>query len=137
MKLKSDNQKVLQKSVRDLDSDLRAITKEHNAYGINGSEEEIEEWFHCLPIESLRESIDFENKVPRTKYSLQDMKRRFALRKTHEKKKDELEKKKSELQVSKIDDLIACIERIQNGKYTRRNSTRKSASGQEVGRTKS
>jgi hypothetical protein len=117
MKSKSVNTSVrkLQKSVRELDADLKTIVKEHDKYGINGTEEEIAQWFQCFPIETLRESIDFENHRPREKYSLQDMKKRFSLRKLHEKKKDALDKAKSDLRIAKIEILLSKIERVQHG----------------------
>jgi len=141
MKLKSDNQvQRLKKSVQELNLDLEAITREHDSYGIKGTDDEVWDWFHCLPIETLQESLDFEYNKPRMKYSLQDMKHRFVLRKLHETKKNELEQKKSELLLAKIDNLLVKIERIQNGEGTTStggSSPRKRASRQKMGRTKS
>jgi len=72
------------------------------------------EWFHSLPIETLNESLDREYKNPRTKFSLQDMKHKFALRKLHEKKKDQLERETTKLNLVKIDQLINRINKIGN-----------------------
>lgn len=110
MKLKSV--KALSKERKELDAVVKNLAKEHNKYGINGTDEEIKRWFDCLPIETLRESIDFENKIPREKYSLQDMKKRFSIRKLHEKKVEDLDRVKQEIRILKIESLLSKIEKI-------------------------
>jgi hypothetical protein len=115
--LRSDNAKQvkrLQRSVRELDLDLKAIVEEHDRYRLQGPDDQVMNWFHSLPIETLAESLDIEHHKPRTKYSLHDMKHKFALRRLHEKKSKELEQKKSELNIAKINLVITQIERIQN-----------------------
>lgn len=121
MKLRSDNHaqqvKRLQRSVSELDLDVKAILEEHDRYRMKGSDEEILKWFQSLPIETLHESCDREHQKPRTKYSLHDMKHKFSLRRLHEKKVQELVKRKSELNVARINCILAQIEKVQNGEY--------------------
>lgn len=104
--------KRLQRSVEELSLDLEAILEEHDRYRIKGTAEEVMEWFHSLPIETLHESCDRERGNPRTKYSLRDMQHNFALRRLHEKKTQEFERKQSELNVARINHVLAQIERI-------------------------
>jgi hypothetical protein len=143
MMLRSDNHakqvKRLQKTVKELDLDLKAIVEEHDRYRLQGPDDKIMNWFHSLPIETLVESLDREYHKPRTKYSLHDMKHKFALRKLHEKKSKELEQKKTELNLAKINHVLAQIERIQNdpGSDPSGNQGRKRTSRQKVGRSKS
>lgn len=140
MMLKNDNPdklvRKLKKSVRELCLDLQAITEEHDRYVPKGSQEEIIEWFHSLPIETLLESINREHNLPRTKYSLCDIKHKFALRKLHEKKKEELEQKQIELNIAKIDCVLSKIQGIENG-HSEGSTGRKRSSRQKVGRSKS
>ena len=125
----------LQQSVEELDIGIKAIVEEHDRFSIKGSEKEIWSWFGQFPIESLRESLDFDLKRKRSRYSLKDMKYKFHLRKMHEKVNLQLEEKKNELQLAKIDHLLARIEGVQNeqreqsGKSVRRSTKRKKASG--------
>lgn len=142
MKLKSDNHtrqiSRLQRSVNDLSLDIQAIREEHDRYVLKGSNDEIMGWFHSLPIETLSESCDRERAKPRTKYSLHDMKYKFALRKLHELKKDQLEKEQIKLSLAKIDKVIVQIERIENGTYepdSGRDKRRKTSPKQKVGRS--
>lgn len=106
--------KRLQRSVNELNLDLQAILEEHDRYRLKGSKDEIMEWFNSLPIETLFESLDNEHQRPRKKYSLQHMKHKFALRKLHEKKKQELEKKQTDLNIAKIDCILEKIERVED-----------------------
>jgi hypothetical protein len=130
MKLRNANRQLrrLQRSVKELDLDLQAILEEHDRYRLRGSDESILNWFESLPIETLCESLDHDHHRPRTRYSLQDMRHKFALRRLHEKKTAELVQKQSELKVAKIDCVLAEIERIQNGEDTRRNPRGKKSS---------
>jgi|SRR5690606_296972 len=112
MKLRNAEVRELERCVNDLNLDLQAIIQEHEHYIFNGSNEEVLSWFHSLPIETLSESMDFDAKKPRSKYSLSDMKRQFVLRKLHQEKLKELESKKIELSIAKIDNIINDIESI-------------------------
>lgn len=115
MRLKSDNHarqvKRLLRSVRELDLDLKAIINEHDEYRLKCTNEEITDWFQSLPIETLKESCDREHGRPRTKYSLDHMRHKFALRRLYEKKLIELERKKSELIVANINHILAQIDK--------------------------
>lgn len=112
--MKSRNAEIrkLERCISDLSLDLQAITQEHEHYVFNGSNEEVLIWFHSLPIETLSESLSFDARRPREKYSLADMKHQFALRKMHRQKIEELENKKAELSLAKIDSIMKNIERI-------------------------
>ena len=127
--------KKLKKSVKELCLDLQALTEEHDKYVPKGSSEEIMEWFHSLPIETLSESLNRERQLPRTKYSLLDIKHKFALRKLHNKKQEELEAKQIELNIARIDCVLSKIEKVENG-YSKGNTGRKKSSRQKVGRAK-
>lgn len=132
-KLKSANQvSRLQRSVNSLNLDLQAIKEEHDRYVLTGSNEEIMGWFHSLPIETLNESCARERSKPRTKYSLHDMKHKFALRKLHDKKKELLELEQIKLNVAKIDTLISKIESIQNGTFEPDSGKRKRKTSKKV-----
>jgi hypothetical protein len=107
------NLKELSKTVEELGLDLQAIAEEHDRYRLNSSnEDEAMAWLHSLPIENLSDSLNKEHQLPRTKYSLNDMKHKFLLRKLHEKKKEELELLQLELNIAKIDCLIKRIKDI-------------------------
>ncbi len=124
MKLKSDDLtkqvKNLQRSVNDLNLDLQAIQEEHDRYVLGASKDEAIEWFHSLPIESLKESLNHDKKNPRTKYSLQDMKHKFALRRLHEKKKEQLEDEKSKLSIARVNHILVQIENVESGIFPQR-----------------
>lgn len=141
MKLRNANIRVkrLQKCVKELNLDLQAILEEHDRYRLKGSDEEVMNWFHSLPIETLRESCERERGKPRTRYSLHDMRHKFALRRLHEQKCNELVAKQAELNIAKINCILAKIERIQNGESGEDpggNPRGKKTSGQKVGRSK-
>lgn len=127
--MKSDNLtkqvRKLQRNVNDLNLDLQAIQEEHDKYVLGGSKDEAIEWFNSLPIETLRDSLDREKKAPRTKYSLQDMRHKFALRRLHEQKKDQLEKEQSKLNLARIDHIAAQIKKIEDGTYEQSGSSKR------------
>lgn len=104
--------KRLQRSVEELDLDIKAILEEYDRYRMKGTNEEIMDWFQSLPIETLRESCDRERGNPRCKYSLKDMQHNFSLRRLHEQKTFEFQRKQSELNVARINHVLAQIERI-------------------------
>ena len=111
--MKLSNVKTLQETVEELGLDLQAIADEHDQYCLKSStEDEAIDWLHSMPIETLSDSLNRERQKPRSKYSLHDMRHKFALRKLHEKKKDELERLRIDLNIAKIDFIIAKIERI-------------------------
>lgn len=102
--------KNLSETVEELSLDLKAIAEEHDKYCLNSSSnDETSNWLYSMPIETLSDSINKEFQRPRNKYSLHDMKHKFALRKLHEKKKEELDILKSELNIAKIDNLLSLI----------------------------
>ena len=104
----------LQISVEELDIGVRAIIEEHERFSPKGSDKEIWSWFSSFPIESLRESLDFDLKRYRAKYSLKDMKYKFHLRKMYNKAILQLEEKKSELQLAKVNYLLKMIQETQS-----------------------
>lgn len=111
--MKLSNVNTLQETVEELGLDLKAIADEHDQYCLKTStEDEAINWFHSMPIETLSDSLNREYKRPRTKYSLHDMRHKFALRKLHEKKKEELDKIKIDLKVARIDFILSKIELI-------------------------
>jgi hypothetical protein len=116
MKLKNDNLtkqvSKLQRNVNDLSLDLQAIKEEHDRYTFGSSKDKVIEWFSSLPIESLLDSIDHEKHKPRTRFNLQDMHHKFALRKLHNQKQDQLERETTKLNIVKIDQIINRINKI-------------------------
>lgn len=107
------NLKLLTKTIKELTLDLQAIVEEHDRYRLNSSSvDDAFGWLNSLPIESLKESLDKDYSNPRSKYSLSDMKHKFALRKLHDQKKEKLEDLKSKLNIAKIDELINIINNI-------------------------
>lgn len=111
--LKNDKQiKRIQRKVNNLNLDLQAIIEEHDRYIPKASDEAIAKWFDSLPIETLKESLDREKHRPREKYSLHDMKHKFALRKLYNQKQIELEKEEQKLNLAKIEYLLDKINGI-------------------------
>ena len=95
----------LERSVKELSLDLQAITAEHDNYLFGDN------WFTCLPIETLKESLDRQYGKPRNKPALGDLKHKFGLRKLHEQTKEKLNQVDSELKIAKIDGLLERISR--------------------------
>lgn len=115
--MKLSNVKVLRETVEELGLDLQAIADEHDQYCLKTStEDEAINWLHSMPIESLSDSLNNEHQRPRSKYSLHDMRHKFALRKLHEKKKEELDRLKIDLNIEMINSILDKIERIENRK---------------------
>jgi hypothetical protein len=105
----------LRETVEELGLDLQAIADEHDQYCLKAStEDEAINWLHSMPIESLSNSLNMEHQRPRSKYSLHDMRHKCALRKLHEKKKEELDRIKIDLSIAMIDSILEKIERIEN-----------------------
>lgn len=112
MKLKNvELKKVnkLKRLINEINLDLSAITKEHSLYLLSS-----DDWFNSLPIESLKESIDKDRCNVRTKYSLNDMKHNFALKRLFKAKEEELEKAKIEYNIANIDYLLSQIKNIES-----------------------
>lgn len=113
MMLKKDkNIRKLEHLCSELELDLKAIRDEYSFYKMNVSDEDAVNWFNCLPIETLKESIDREKFRPRLKYSLKDMHNNFRLKELHSKKEEELSDALSNLRVAKINSLISYIKSI-------------------------
>ena len=111
--MKLSSVKHLQETVEELGLDLKAIAEEHDRYCFNYStDDDAINWLHSMPIETLSDSLNRDNKRPRLKYSLHDMQHKFALKKLHEKKKEELEDLQTQLNVAKIDMLLNTIKKI-------------------------
>lgn len=104
--------KKLEECIDDLNLDIQTIIQKHEHYVFDGSNEEVMNWFHSFPIETLSESIDAEFGKPRLKYSLLDMKHQFLLRKIHKDKVELLQSKQIELSIAKIDSILSKIENI-------------------------
>jgi len=122
--MKLSSVKALQETVKELGLDLLALAEEHDKYCLNSNtEDEAWRWLHSMPIETLSDSLNNEHKRPRSKYSLHDMRNKFALRKLHEKKKGELEALQIQLNIAKIDLLLGKIASIGDGKYQARSRT--------------
>ena len=118
----------LKENVEELDLDLKGIVEEHDYYRLDDSKENIENWFNSLPIETLKDSLISEHHLPRKRYSLHDMRHKFALRKLYEQKKHELDLEKIQLNIVKIDCVLAQIKGIEkNGRNITGNSRRKKA----------
>ena len=104
------NLKQLQETVQELDLDLQAIAEEHDKYCLKTvTDDEAMNWLHSLPIESLKDSLDKEHQRPRSKYSMHDIVHKSALRKLHDKKKNELEIHNCKLNIATLDVLIEKI----------------------------
>jgi len=118
MKLKSANSdyknlRRVKRRVKQATLELQMIEEEHDEYRIDGSIEDIEDWFHSLPIESLRESLNQEYGLPRESYSLKDMLMKFGLQREYDSVQENLTQLKRELYIAKIDCVLSEIERIQ------------------------
>jgi hypothetical protein len=100
--------------VRELSLDVRAIIEEHDRYRLGADTGRIEKFLDGFPIETLHESIDFEHRRPRKKYSLQDMMHKFSLRKLYYQKQEELERKQHQLNITKIDIIISRIKKVED-----------------------
>ncbi|MCK9567666.1 hypothetical protein M0R72_01795 [Candidatus Pacearchaeota archaeon] len=111
--MKLSNVNVLRETIDELGLDLQAIADEHDQYCLKTStEDEAMNWLHSMPIENLSDSLNREHQRPRSKYSLHDMRHKFALRKLHEKKKEELDRLKIDLNIAMIDSIISKIESV-------------------------
>jgi hypothetical protein len=111
--MKLSSVKHLQETVEELGLDLKAIAEEHDRYCFHYStDDDAMNWLHSMPIETLSDSLNRDNQRPREKYSLHDMRHKFALKRLHEKKKEELEDLKVQLNVAKIDMLLNTIKSI-------------------------
>jgi hypothetical protein len=104
----------LYNDVKELSLDLKAIIEEHDRYRLGGNPDRVEKFFESLPIETLRESIDFDSKCPREKYSLRDMHHKFGLRRYYYQKQHELELKQHQLNIAKIDIIISRIKKVED-----------------------
>jgi hypothetical protein len=112
----------LQETVEELALDLKALAEEHDLYCFNySSDKEAIDWLHSMPIETLSDSINRDKQRARSKYSLSDIRHKRALRKLHEKKKDELETLQTQLSIAKIDVILGKIADI--GKSETRSRT--------------
>jgi hypothetical protein len=87
--------KRLERSIRELTLDLKAITDEHDRYCWPTHEQAVA-WFESLPIETLRESVERDHGKPRL----------------HEKTQAQLEQKERDLREARYDRAIKEIERI-------------------------
>lgn len=115
--MKLSSVKHLQETVEELGLDIKAIAEEHDRYCLNySSETEAFNWLHSMPIETLSDSVNRDNQRPRSKYSLHDMRHKFALRKLHEKKREELEVLQIQLNIARIDVLLGKIASIGESK---------------------
>lgn len=101
----------LAKKVDELLLDLNAIADEHERYRFGGMAA-VESWINCLPIETLRESVERDHGKPRTKMALGDLKHKFGLRKLHEDYQEKLEQAEIELNVAKIDKVLEQIGKV-------------------------
>jgi hypothetical protein len=101
----------LEKKVDELLLDLNAIENEHERYRFGGVGA-VESWINCLPIETLRESLNRQHGMPRTKLALGDLKHKFGLRKLHDVYQSKLEQAEIELNVAKIDKVLEQIGKI-------------------------
>ena len=102
----------LTRVLRSLDLELRIIVDRHNYYRVEGGEKKVIEWFDCLPIESLGESLGFEHGKKRQKFALQDLNTKQKLRKKHEKKLEELEDVERKRMVARIELMQERINRV-------------------------
>ncbi len=105
IKVQHSKIRKLKKLYKNLCSDLDAIEKEHNRYK-PANEAEAMIWLESFPIESLRDSLDYENNRPRKKLSLKDVKHRSNLRLLYEHNLDALDKLYSDLNIAQIDLLL-------------------------------
>ena len=116
MKLKNDDLieqiKNLQHNINSLNLDIQAIKKEYDKYIFSNSEDIIMKQITSLPLETLKDFLEYEKNNKRTTYSLKNIKYKSLLRKTHEQKVNELEAEKIKLNEAKINCLQYCIEEI-------------------------
>ena len=105
--------KRLEREVRELALDIKAIIDEHDSYTIADTTEGVRQWFNSLPIESLNESLRRERGLPRTRPSLKDIDHRTGLRREHDRTKDAFEKAESDLRIARIELVMARIAKIE------------------------
>jgi predicted Zn-dependent protease len=103
----SSKTEVLEQDIRQIESKLKNIVEEHEALRMGGDLKAIEAWYQCFPIESLRESLEVDWNLPRTKYSLASLKKKSDLRKAHAKTSEEYAEKQRALKIAKIDSILA------------------------------
>lgn len=102
----------LEKRAKEAIQDLEALTKEHDFYQLSDEEAKNFFSFENLPINSLDDSIRFQRRLPRNRFSMQMMKHRFALRKLCDLKQEELDKLNSDVRVYNIEILLEKINEI-------------------------
>lgn len=98
----------LTREIRVLTRDINHIIDKHNGYEIGG----VEDWFDCYPIESLRESLNYDHGNRRSKFSLQDFLKKIKLRRQHQEKMDKLEDVSRKQSIAEIDVILERINRL-------------------------
>lgn len=103
MMSKLDNIDAIQQKIYSLLSDIEKISKEY---------ETISESTDSLPVISLRDSLNLDLGKKISFSPLRDFDRSVELRKSHQKKVEELESKRSEYIIASIDNMISSINNI-------------------------
>jgi len=110
---------LLRNEVIELSKELESIIAEHDSYAVEDVDdlEKVESFLESFPIETLKESLEFEKppelrKIELKKFSLPYLKVKLNLKHQFEKKEVELNDKKTQLRVALIDELLEKIQKI-------------------------
>jgi hypothetical protein len=110
---------VLRNEVIELSQELESLIQEHDSYAVEDVDdlEKVGSFLESFPIETLKESLEFEKppelrKIELKKFSLPYLKVKLNLKHQFEKKEIELNDKKALLRAALIDELLEKIKII-------------------------
>lgn len=110
---------VLRNEVIELSQELESLIQEHDSYAVEDVDdlEKVGSFLESFPIETLKESLEFEKppelrKIELKKFSLPYLKVKLNLKHQFEKKEIELNDKKALLRAALIDELLEKIKLI-------------------------
>jgi len=106
--------KIINHELDKIHDEIEQIVIEHDKCIPNASEHELIDMLNSSPIESLRDSLDFEHGKDKTKkrFSLIEMKKMSSLKKKKEKLIEKYLVKEHELKIAEIEDIQNKIKKI-------------------------
>lgn len=102
----------MNREVKKLARDLDELVDRHNAFRVGGGAQRVIEWFESFPIETLRESLDYESDRPRQKLALCDLEEKGRIRRAHYEKEEQLELAEHKRTIAEIDFLLEKIAQV-------------------------
>jgi hypothetical protein len=102
----------LNREVKRLARDLDELVDKHNTFRVGGGAQKVIEWFESFPIETLRESLDYDHSKPRKKLTLADLSEKGRVRRAHALKEEQLELAEHRRTAAEIDVLLEKINRL-------------------------